>query len=81
MTLIYRLGRDTRVTDLRCMAYMLATACHEAREIKKCQVPQVGKSGKTGRKYSFQMNSVTFNNNKVRCNLDRTAHSIGSLRR
>ncbi len=46
MTLINRLGRDARVTDLRYMAYMLATACHEAREIKKFQVPLKGKGGK-----------------------------------
>jgi hypothetical protein len=45
-TLINRLGRDGRVTDLRYMAYMLATACHESREIKKFQVPQVAKGGK-----------------------------------
>ena len=44
--LINRLGRDARVTDLRYMAYMLATACHEAREIKKFQVPIIGKDRK-----------------------------------
>lgn len=47
--LINRLGRDARVTDLRFMAYMLATACHEAREIKKFQVPQVGKGRNAGK--------------------------------
>ncbi len=46
MTLINRLACDPRANDLRFMAYMLATACHESREIKKFQVPHVGKSGK-----------------------------------
>jgi hypothetical protein len=45
-TLINRLAADPRVPDLRYMAYMLATACHESREIKKFQVPKVGKGGK-----------------------------------
>lgn len=43
LTLINRLGADVRVTDLRYMAYMLATACHEAREIKKFLLPKVVK--------------------------------------
>jgi hypothetical protein len=42
-TLINRLGADARVTDLRFMAYMLATACHESREIKKFQLPKTVK--------------------------------------
>lgn len=46
MNLINRLAGDTRVTDLRFMAYMLATACHESREIKKFKVPKIGKGGK-----------------------------------
>lgn len=37
--LINRVPRDACVTDLRLMAHTLATACHEAREIKKFQVP------------------------------------------
>ena len=47
--LVNRLGRDPRVTDLRFMAYMLATGCHESREIKKFQVPQVGKGRNAGK--------------------------------
>ncbi len=39
--IINRLGSDPRVTDIRYMAYMLATACHEAKEIKKFSVPKV----------------------------------------
>ena len=45
-TLINRLAVDPRVRDIRYMAYMLATACHESREIKKFMVPKVGKGGK-----------------------------------
>ncbi len=45
-TLINRLAVDPRVRDIRYMAYMLATACHESREIRKFMVPKVGKGGK-----------------------------------
>jgi hypothetical protein len=44
--LINRLAVDPRVPDIRYMAYMLATACHEAREIKKFMVPVIGKDKK-----------------------------------
>ena len=33
-TLIGKLAADSRVTDIRYMTYMFATACHEARELK-----------------------------------------------
>jgi hypothetical protein len=45
-TLINRLAVDPRVPDIRYMAYMLATACHESREIKKFMVPVIGKDKK-----------------------------------
>jgi hypothetical protein len=35
--LITRYGMDARLTNIRYMAYMLATASHEAREIIKFQ--------------------------------------------
>jgi hypothetical protein len=44
--LINRLAVDPRVPDIRYMAYMLATACHEAREIKKFMVPVIGKNNR-----------------------------------
>jgi hypothetical protein len=44
--LINRLAVDPRVPDIRYMAYMLATACHESREIKKFMVPVIGKDKK-----------------------------------
>jgi hypothetical protein len=44
--LINRLAVDPRVPDIRYMAYMLATACHEAREIKKFMVPVIGRDKK-----------------------------------
>ena len=47
--LINRLSCDARVADLRFMAYMSATACHESREITKFQVPQVGKGRNAGK--------------------------------
>jgi hypothetical protein len=43
--LIVRLGSDARVTDIRFMAYMLATAGHEAREINKFAKPIIGRGG------------------------------------
>jgi hypothetical protein len=40
---INRLGADQRVTDIRYMAYMLATACHESRETRRFQSPVMAK--------------------------------------
>ena len=40
---INRLGADPRVTDIRYMAYMLATACHESRETRHFQQPVMAK--------------------------------------
>jgi hypothetical protein len=44
--IITRLGLDARVTDIRYMAYMLATACHEARQVKTFLLPVLAKNGK-----------------------------------
>ncbi len=40
---INRLGADSRVTDIRYMAYMLATASHESRETRHFQRPLMAK--------------------------------------
>jgi hypothetical protein len=46
LAIINRLASDARVTDIRYMAYMLATACHETRRIASFQAPKKGKDGK-----------------------------------
>lgn len=39
LRLIERMAIDARVTDIRHMAYMCATACHETKQIRKLQRP------------------------------------------
>lgn len=45
LRLITRLATDNRVTDLRAMAYMLATAARESKKIKPYVMPQLDKAG------------------------------------
>lgn len=36
---------DARITDIRFMAYMLATVCHESAQTKKYRIPKLNKDG------------------------------------
>jgi hypothetical protein len=45
LRLIRRITRDPRITDIRYMAYMLATAAKESKKIKQYHLPKFNKDG------------------------------------
>ncbi len=45
LRLVKRLAQDARITDIRYMAYMLATAAKESKKIKQYDLPKLKKDG------------------------------------
>jgi hypothetical protein len=45
LRLVKRLAQDARITDIRYMAYMLATAAKESKKIKQYDLPKLNKDG------------------------------------